>query len=66
MRVAVMSDLHFEWHHDNGKSFISRLSTDIDVLVLAGDINNGIGLDISFKLLRQRYGKTPIVYVPPA
>jgi len=39
MRIQVMSDLHFEFHRDNGESFIKSLDpTGIDVLVLAGDI----------------------------
>lgn len=39
MRIQVMSDLHLEFHADMGRSFIDALDpTDVDVLVLAGDI----------------------------
>ncbi len=38
MKVLVLSDLHLEFHKDDGLSFIESLNTDVDVLVLAGDI----------------------------
>ena len=39
MKIQVMSDLHLEFHRDEGEEFILGLSPDgVDVLVLAGDI----------------------------
>jgi predicted phosphodiesterase len=38
MKIKAMSDLHFEFHRDNGKAFVKSLDNDCDVLVLAGDI----------------------------
>jgi len=39
MRIAILSDLHFEFHRDGGSEFISTLKFNgIDVLILAGDI----------------------------
>jgi len=39
MRIKICSDLHFEFHKDKGHGFIRNMdSTDVDVLVLAGDI----------------------------
>lgn len=39
MRLAIMSDLHLEFDSDLGRSFCDDLdSTDVDVLVLAGDV----------------------------
>jgi Icc-related predicted phosphoesterase len=39
MKIRVMSDLHLEWHKDQGAAFIENLTVkDEDVLILAGDI----------------------------
>lgn len=39
MRIQLMSDLHFEYHRDRGRQWISTLdSYGVDVLILAGDI----------------------------
>ena len=39
MNIQLASDLHFEWHRDQGKSFISSMNPDdVDVLLLPGDI----------------------------
>lgn len=51
MRIAIMSDLHLEYHHDKGVEFIASLNSDnVDALILAGDVaeidclEGGIGL----------------------
>lgn len=38
MRLQVMSDLHFEWHHDHGRSFAASIIPAAPILILAGDI----------------------------
>lgn len=38
MKLLVLSDLHLECHQDGGASFISQLRTDVDGVILAGDI----------------------------
>ena len=39
MRIAIMSDLHFEFHKDGGRAFIESIDfTEANVLVLAGDV----------------------------
>ena len=44
MKLQVMSDLHLEHHRDGGATLLAELAaaqpTDIDILVLAGDIVN--------------------------
>lgn len=40
MDIRFMSDLHFEFHRDGGKSFVASLPDGGDVLVVAGDIGN--------------------------
>ena len=38
MQIQVLSDLHIEFHADNGQSFLDALDpTGVDVLVVAGD-----------------------------
>jgi Icc-related predicted phosphoesterase len=38
MLFQAMSDLHLDWHRDNGKEFIGSLPRLADTIVLAGDI----------------------------
>ena len=39
MKIQLLSDLHIEFHQDRGAAWIDTLdSTDVDVLILAGDI----------------------------
>ena len=38
MKVQLLSDTHFEFHRDGGKSFVESMPFETDVLVLAGDI----------------------------
>jgi len=65
MKLRVLSDLHFEFHKDNGKLFASRQrDKDYDVLVLAGDINIQSGISESLLYLRRAAGSRPIVYIP--
>lgn len=46
--IALMSDLHLEFHADGGKDLIRKtivpLGKEADVLVLAGDVSTGRGL----------------------
>ncbi len=41
MDILCLSDLHFELHRDGGAEFLSRLKTQAEVLILAGDICAG-------------------------
>ena len=51
MLVQLMSDIHFEWHKDGGKSFINMLYTDeVDVLIVAGDIISAKNPDPLYRL----------------
>lgn len=39
MRIQLLSDLHLEFHRDNGAEFLEALDpSDVDVLVVAGDL----------------------------
>lgn len=39
MRIQILSDVHAEFHQDHGLSFLDALDpTDVDVLVVAGDL----------------------------
>ncbi len=64
MCLQLLSDLHFEFHRDNGRSFVDSLDpTGIDVLVLAGDIAVGEGLQPALALLCGRFCDASVVYV---
>lgn len=62
--LQEMSDLHLEFHRDQGDSFISSIDfTKTDVLVLAGDINTVAG-GLEFSLIKFCSKVKHVVYVP--
>lgn len=62
MRLRVLSDLHFEFHADAGRSFVESLDpAAADVLVVAGDLSNASGLAGALELLCRRFAQ--VVYV---
>jgi predicted phosphodiesterase len=63
MKIQIISDIHFESHSDQGKSFFEALQPDgIDVLVLAGDIATKGLISPSIKMFCSMY--PDVVYVP--
>lgn len=65
MKLRVLSDLHFEFHRDGGRSWISdQRDAGWDVLVLAGDITPLAGFESVFRWFREAARSRPIVYVP--
>jgi predicted phosphodiesterase len=64
MRLQLLSDLHFEFHRDGGRSFVASLEPELtDVLVLAGDIAVGEGIGPALELFSARYSHAQVVYV---
>ena len=64
LRIQILSDLHFEFHRDCGRSFVESLDPDgVDVLVLAGDIAVGEDLPDALDLLCQRYHDSAVIYI---
>lgn len=65
MKIQLMSDLHFEYHSDGGRAWINNLdSSNVDVLILAGDIAEVKGQALS-RVLNQICDLYPqIVFVP--
>lgn len=64
MRLAIFSDTHFEFHKDQGKSFINSLDpSGIDVLILAGDICNLQLLKQTLTAFCKKYSSAQILYV---
>lgn len=61
MRVQILSDLHFEFHADVGRSFVAGLCPDVDVLVVAGDLAPSRQLESSLHLLCDRYSQVVFV-----
>jgi predicted phosphodiesterase len=66
MRIQILSDLHVEFHRDLGTQFITQtLRPDtVEVLIIAGDLGNGPGLNISLPLISRVYSKATVIYVP--
>jgi predicted phosphodiesterase len=66
MKLQIMSDLHLEMHADHGAGFLGALDpTDVDVLVLAGDITSARDyptLASTFAPLVRKYRH--VLYVP--
>lgn len=58
LRLQIASDLHFEFHPDGGREFISSLPVVGDVLVLAGDVHLAFSLR---SVMRQFAAKWPYV-----
>lgn len=64
MRIQLLSDLHFEFHRDGGRSFVESLDASrTDVLVLAGDIAVAEGIGEALALFSAHYSRAQIVYV---
>lgn len=64
LRVQYLSDLHFEFHADAGASFVESMDpSDVDVLVIAGDLATGRGIGPALDRFCARYAGIPVVYV---
>ena len=64
MRLQLLSDVHVEFHADNGADFVRSLEPSwVDVLVLAGDIAVGPGIVPALELFCERYRDATVVYV---
>lgn len=62
MRIQLLSDLHFEFHADKGRSFVDSLDNyEVDVLVVAGDLVPHDRLIQSLSWLRKRYAHVVFV-----
>ena len=62
MKIELISDIHFEFHRDNGKSFVNSLdSSDVDVLVIAGDLDLALNIRNSLKMFCDIYPKVVFV-----
>jgi Icc-related predicted phosphoesterase len=64
MRVQLLSDVHVEFHADQGADFVRSLEpAGVDVLVLAGDIAVGPGIVGALGLFCERYRDATVLYV---
>jgi predicted phosphodiesterase len=66
MKIQLMSDLHFECYRDRGLDFIDSLDpTNVDVLILAGDIIATNNYDTLLDVFKQFCQKYPyVIFVP--
>jgi Icc-related predicted phosphoesterase len=56
MRIQILSDLHFEFHRDGGRSLVDACyAPNVDALVLAGDIAVAEGIAPALTLFSERY-----------
>lgn len=63
MRAQLLSDIHFEFHRDGGRSFVASLDpSDVDVLVLAGDVGTAKILPNALQMLCDRYPE--VIFIP--
>lgn len=63
MQIQLLSDLHFEFHRDHGRAFVAELDPrGVDVLVLAGDICPGWGIEDSLPLFCAKF--PAVLYLP--
>ena len=65
LRIRLLSDLHFEFHADQGKEFVSKLDPrGVNVLILAGDITKmRLGFDRTLGMFRRQFPGVPLVFV---
>jgi len=65
MRLRILSDLHLEFHADDGREFcMTQTDPGYDVMILAGDINIQRHLNFMMHFFRDAAGTRPILYVP--
>lgn len=65
MRLRIVSDLHFEFHRDKGRTLTDEIlaNKDFDVLVIAGDLSDLENLYHSVMMLAEAANPKPVVYV---
>ena len=52
MKIKYVSDLHWEFQHDGGRSQLQDLALGSpDVIIVAGDLTNSVGLVDSYRML---------------
>ena len=62
--ILLLSDLHFEFMADKGRSFVDSLDpSNVDVLVLAGDIAGASSIGRALTAFSARFPKAEILYV---
>lgn len=62
MNILIMSDLHLDCEEDKGLAFVNSLSSsNIDLLILAGDISCAEHIPVTLKYFCQKFKK--VIYV---
>jgi len=62
VRLLLVSDLHLEFHRYGGRALLDRLETDVDAIVLAGDITTKGGMYGDLWEIAKRWRR--VIYVP--
>lgn len=61
MKIQILSDLHFDFHRDGGKSFIEEIPMAADTLVLAGDLAESHNLIQKLELVCSKWKRVIFV-----
>jgi len=64
MKIAYSSDLHFEFNKSLLYQFIQAITDDIDVLILAGDIDKASSVKHSIEEITKHCPSLSIIFVP--
>tara|TARA_Y100000310_G_scaffold226104_1_gene228197 strand:+ start:292 stop:1038 length:747 start_codon:yes stop_codon:yes gene_type:complete len=64
MKVLLLSDLHFEFHSDNGSELLNEIDqSTYDVLVLAGDIDISTRICVTLERISALAYPRPVLFV---
>lgn len=63
MRLLVCSDLHLNYFPDQGEEYIKSLETDVDVVVIAGDLSVGKFLPLTLQWFALHFQNSQVLYV---
>lgn len=65
MKLQVVSDLHLDFHVDEGRGLVEEITAgDYDLLVVAGDLSAAPALEASLRLLVRCSQGRHVLYVP--
>jgi Icc-related predicted phosphoesterase len=66
MKIQILSDIHAEFHFDNGKTLVNEYlkDTNPDVVIVAGDVGVHTSIVLFLKELCSKFRKSQVLFVP--
>ena len=61
MKILLISDVHTEFHRDDGRSFLDSLYKNVDAVVIAGDLCLYSNLDKTLKWFAEEFSQ--VIYL---